>query len=82
MSGACSIHSEMRNAYKISVRKLQGKIPLGRPGDICKDNIQMDHKEIGCKGVNWINLIQNRVQWQDIVNTVMDLQVPQKSEIS
>jgi len=37
----------MRNAYKIFVRKPEGKRPLGRPRCGWEDNIRMDHREIG-----------------------------------
>jgi hypothetical protein len=33
-------------------------------------------KDVGCEGVDWIHLAQNRVQWCAIVNTVMNLWVP------
>jgi hypothetical protein len=35
----------------------------------------MDLGEIGIDGVNWIQLVQDRVQWRAFVNTVMNLQV-------
>jgi hypothetical protein len=37
---------EMRNAYKISVGKPEGKKPLGTPKQRCEDNIRMDLREI------------------------------------
>jgi hypothetical protein len=41
------------------------------------DNIKMDLKEIGCGGVDWINLAQDRDQGRALVNTVMYLRGPQ-----
>jgi hypothetical protein len=38
--------------------------------------IKMHLKEIGCEGVNWIHLAQNRVQWRALVNTATKLRVP------
>jgi hypothetical protein len=38
---------EMRNVYKILVRKPEGKRPLGRPGHRWEGNIRIDLKEIG-----------------------------------
>jgi hypothetical protein len=58
------------------VYRPKGKRPLGRPRHRWKDNIKMDLKEIGIDGANWIQLDQDRVQWQAFVNTVMNLQVP------
>jgi hypothetical protein len=40
------------------------------------DNIKMDLEEIGCDGMDWIDLAQDRDQWRDLVNTVMNLRVP------
>jgi hypothetical protein len=36
----------------------------------------MDLKEIGIDGANWIQLAQDRFQWRDFVNMVMNLRVP------
>jgi hypothetical protein len=33
-------------------------------------------REIGCGGMDWINLTQNKDQWRALVNTVMNLRVP------
>jgi hypothetical protein len=41
-----------------------------------EDNIKMDRREIGIYEVNWIQLAQDRVQWQAFVNMVMNLWVP------
>jgi hypothetical protein len=35
----------------------------------------MDLREIGIDGANWIQPAQDRVQWLDFVNTVMNLRV-------
>jgi len=53
---------EMRNAYRILVGKPAGKKPLGRPRCTWEDNIRMDLREIGCKGVDWMDLTQERDQ--------------------
>jgi len=36
----------------------------------------MDIKGIGCEDVDWIHLAEDRVQWQSLVNMVMNLKVP------
>jgi hypothetical protein len=36
-----------------------------------EDNIKMERKEIGCEIVNWILLVQDRVQLKPFLNTVM-----------
>jgi hypothetical protein len=57
----------------ILVGKLEGKRPLGRPRHRWVDNIKMDLREIGCDGMDYIDLTQDRDQWKALVNTVMNL---------
>ena len=52
------------------------KRPLGRPRCRWEDNIKMDLQEVGCEGMDWINVAQNRDRWWALVNAVMKLQVP------
>jgi hypothetical protein len=52
MDWSCNIYGEMRNVYKILVRKSEGKRPFGRPKHRWKDNIRMDLKEIGWESVD------------------------------
>jgi hypothetical protein len=40
------------------------------------DNIKMDLREIGCDGMDWIDLVQDKDQWRALVSTVMNLRVP------
>jgi hypothetical protein len=39
-------------------------------------NVRMDLREIGWGGMDWIDLAQDRDQWEGFVNTVMNLRVP------
>jgi hypothetical protein len=39
----------------------------------------MDLREIGWDNMDWIDLAQNRDQWRALVNTVMNLRVPQNA---
>jgi hypothetical protein len=40
------------------------------------DDVRIGPKPIGYEGVEWINLVQDRDQWPDVVNMVMKFQVP------
>jgi hypothetical protein len=51
---------EKRNAYRLLVRKPEGRSPLGRPRCRWVDNIKIDLLEIVWDGVDWIGLVQDR----------------------
>jgi hypothetical protein len=67
---------DRRGVYKVLVGKPEGKRPLGRPRGRWEDNIKMVLQEEQCGGMDWIELAQDRVKWQALVNTVMNLQFP------
>jgi len=47
---------ERRGVYRVLVGKPEGKRPLGRPRGRWEDNIKMELQEVGCGGVDWIEL--------------------------
>jgi hypothetical protein len=65
-----------RNAYRLLVRKPEGKRPLGRPRRRWVDNIRMDLGEVGWRDVDCIGLAQDRNRWRALVNSVLNLRVP------
>ena len=67
---------ERRGVYRVLVGKHKGKRPLGKPRRRWEDNITMDLQEVGCGGVDWIDLAQDRDRWRALVNAVMNLRVP------
>jgi hypothetical protein len=67
---------EKRNAYRILMGNPEGKRPLGRAIQRTVDNTKMHLREIGCDGMGWIDLVQDRDQWSALVNTVMNLRIP------
>jgi len=67
---------ESRGIYRVLVGKPEEKRPLGRPRGRWEDNIKMDLQEVGCGGMDWIELAQDRNRWRVLVNAVMNLRVP------
>ena len=67
---------EGRGVYRVLVGKPEGKRPFGRTRCRWEDNIKMDLQEMGCEGMDWIELAQDRDRWLALVNVVMNLWVP------
>jgi hypothetical protein len=67
---------ESRGVYRVLVGKLEGKGPLERPRCRWEDNIKMDFQEVGCGGMDWVDLAQVRASWQALVNAVMNFRIP------
>jgi len=53
-----------------------GKRLLGRPRLKWEDNIKMDLHEVGCWGMDWIELAEDRDRWRALTNTAVNLWVP------
>jgi hypothetical protein len=67
---------ERRGVFRVLVGKPEGKRHLGRPRHRWEDNIEMDLQEVGCWGMDWIELPQDRYNWRGRVSMVVDLWVP------
>ena len=67
---------ERKGIYWVLVGKPEGKRPLGRPRHRWEDNIKMDLQEVGCGGMNRIELAQDRDRWRALGNVVMNLSTP------
>ena len=59
MGGARSTHGERTGIYRVLAKKPVGKRPLGRPRRRWEDNIKMDLQDVGCGGMDWIELAQD-----------------------
>ena len=55
--------------------KPEGKRQLWRPRRRWEDNIKMDLQEVGCGGMVWIELAQDKDRWRALVIAVMNLRV-------
>jgi hypothetical protein len=61
---------------RVLVGKPGGKRPLGRPRRRWEDNMKMNLQEVGCGGMDWIELARDRDRWRALVNAVMNLRIP------
>jgi len=67
---------ERRNVYRVLVGNPEAKRPLGKSRRRWEDNIKMDLQDVGCDGMDWIELAQDRDRWRSLVNGLMILRVP------
>jgi hypothetical protein len=65
-----------RDVCRVLVVLPKGKGPLGRPRHRWEDNIKVNLWEVGCRGMDWIELAQDRDRLRSLVNVVMNLWVP------
>ena len=65
--------------YRVLVWKPEGKKLLGRPWGRWKDNIKLDLQEMGCEGMDWISVTQDRARSRKLMNAAMNLHVPQNA---
>jgi hypothetical protein len=66
---------ERRGVYRILVGRREGRRPLARRRHRWEDNIEMDLREVGWEGMDWIELAEDRDGWRGLVNAVMNLRV-------
>ena len=62
-----------RYADTTLVAKREGKSKLGRPGRRLENNGETDLKNR--MGLNWIDLAQERDEWQALLNTLVNIKI-------
>ena len=59
-----------RSVYRVLAGQPEGRRPFGKPRYRWEDNIEMDLQEVGCGGMDWIQLAQVGNRWRVLVNAV------------
>jgi len=68
---------DSRGAYIILMGKLVKETTTWEdPGLDRRMILKWNLKEVGCRGMNWIDLAQDRDKWRALVTAVMNLRVP------
>jgi len=67
---------ECRGAQRVLVGKPGRKEILGKTRRRWEDNIKMDIQEVGCGGMELIDLAKDRDRWGAVVNALMNLRDP------
>jgi hypothetical protein len=75
VGGTYGTHKRGEESVQCVGGKARRKRSLGGSKRRWQDGIRMDLRETGWGRVEWIQLAQNRGQWQALVNTVMNLWV-------
>jgi hypothetical protein len=61
-----------RIVYRLLEGKNEGNGSFGRSRLRWEDNIKMDFQEVGCGGMDWVDLVQDKDRWRGLVNVAMN----------
>jgi hypothetical protein len=62
--------------YRVLVKILEGKRPLGKRRRRCKNNIKLYLQDVECVCTDWMSLSQGRAWWKALVNEGMNIRAP------
>jgi hypothetical protein len=62
-----------RGDKTVAYRGLGGRPQEKKHLEDLKDNVEMDPQKVGCGGMNWVGLAQDRDRWWELVDMVMNL---------
>jgi len=65
-----------RGAYRVLVRRREGKRPLGKPRRRWVNNVNMDLQSVRWGSLDWIDLAQERDRSRLVVHAAINFRVP------
>jgi hypothetical protein len=74
-AGHVALMGERKSVNRILLGEPEGKTPLGKPMLRWEYNNKMGLQEVGCGGMNWIELAQISDRWRALVLAVMNLRI-------
>ena len=80
-TGHASRMEEDRSAFKILTGEPTGKRPWGRSSHRWEENIRMNLKEIDTNTRNWVDSAQDRDCWKALLNSTLNLPVPEAMQL-
>jgi hypothetical protein len=82
MEGTRGMHEREDKWMSHTVGKHKGNRSFWRPGRAFEEDVQMDRQKIAFQDVDCSCLFDDRVHKRTLVNTAMNIRVPQKAGIS
>jgi len=76
MGGTFSTYGGEERCIHGFVRNPEGKRPPGRTRCGWEDNTGIDLQQMGYRGVDWIDLFQDKNRWRTLVSAIMNIRVP------
>jgi hypothetical protein len=67
---------DKRVTYRVFMSRSERKRSLGRPRHRWENKIKIDLQEVGQRGTERIDVVQDRDRWRALVNAIMNFQVP------
>jgi hypothetical protein len=62
--GHVALMGERTGVYRFLVGKPEGKGQVGRPRPRLENNMKMNLQQVGCGGIDWIEMAQERDRWR------------------
>jgi len=76
LDGARSTYGGEERCRHVLVGRHKGKKNTWKIWHRCANSIKMDHQEVGCESLAWINVAQDRDRLRALVSAVINIRNP------